>query len=442
MWPFTDREGNPKIEPLVATEDTSSADHQDVRRKSTPEVEQQEGLKASLRPSKSLTSLKLVPERRGLCIPPRSAVSQSSEVCAQGEVTSPPRKTETHEQPVSDQTAQEHEQACKSKREPASTNDIEESPASREDALTTVSVADSKPMSMDKDQEPKPVANAAEGEVKQASAPIKKRSQSSEAMPVLDRKEPRDPMSTPAADNPQSSATKTIQNGDNGALLNDLPSPESVQSNWLRPWPRNNTDAVESPVLRHPLRNSSTTAPIPTIHVHQTTEPEETELPSRDSAAKCSETKPNAPREPISEAPTDHSYISTQTLTGDPAQLDAVLHNPAACVVRSTAIEPELPEIEAPSAIGLSLDKVKGSVEPDRLEFAKLAVRKARNLAGHKFVLSILLGRRLAEQTKPQLEELARPSMRRPGKTVPVPGPSQVDGIAELEGELGVPRDG
>jgi hypothetical protein len=442
MWPFADREGNAKIEALVPTENMPSAEHQDVRRKSTPHVEQQEEPTTYLRPSKSLSSLKLAPQRRGLCVPPGSALSQSSEVCAQGEVSSPPRKTDTHEQPISEQMVRGHEQTSEQNIDSTSTNDGEAFLANQEDILTTSSAPEPDVRSMNSDPEAPSVTSPAAGDVEQSSYLVKGRSQDPDFTPVVESKESSGPVSVQPSDSAQSSATETVLNGGSEGPANEPQRHEAVQPNWLCSWPVSRSNAVESPLLHHPDRDSSITSPIPTIRVQQTTESEETTLPSEALAADHMEAKPKALREPMSSALADQPREPAPASPSDPAQLDDVVPSLEASSAPSAPTVPELAESDKPFSINRSNANVKDTPDTDRPGITKLAVRKARNLAGRKFVLSMLLGRQLAEQTKPQLQELARLPIRRPAKTVPVPGPSQIDGIAELEGELDVPRRG
>jgi hypothetical protein len=442
MWPFADREGNPKIEPLVPSEVMHGAEHPDVRRYSTPNVEQQEEPTMSLRPSKSLSSLKLASQRRGLCIPPGAALSQSSDVCAQGEVSSPPRSTDTHQQPISEQTVQGHEQASEEKHDSTSMNGREASLASQEDISTTFSATKPEVRSVNSDQEAPSVTSPATGDVEQSSSLVDGRSQDPGVTPVIESKETRGPVSFQSSDSAQSSATEAVLNGGSESHANGSQCPEAVQTNWLCSWPASRSNVGESPILPHPDRDSSMASPIPIIRVQQTTESEETALPSGALAAKGMEAQPEAIRESISSALADQPGESTPALPSDPAQLDAVVPGLEGSSAQSAATVPELAGTDKTFSITPSNDNIKDTLDTDRPGITKLAVRKARNLAGRKFVLSILLGRKLAEQTKPQLQELARPPIRMPAKTVPIPGPSQVDGIVELEGELDVSRRG
>jgi hypothetical protein len=442
MWPFADRKGNPKIEPLVPSEVMHGAEHPDVRRYSTPHIEQQEEPTTSLRPSKSLSSLKLASKRRGLCIPPGAALSQSSDVVAQGEVSSPPRPTDTHEQPISEQTVRGHEQGSEEKHDSPSTNGREASLASQEDISTTFSATEPEVRSVNSGQEAPSVTSPATGDVEQSSSIVDGRSQDRCVTPVVESRESRGPVSVQSSDSAQSSATETVLNGGTEGLANGPQCPEAVQTNWLRSWPVSRSDVGESPILPHPDRGSSITSPIPTIRVQQTTESEETALPSGALAAKGMEAQLRVTREPIPPALADQPGESNPASQSDPAQLDIVVPGLEESSAPSAATVPELARTDKTFSMTPSNDSIKDTPDADCPGITKLAVRKARNLAGRKFVLSILLGRQLAEQTKPQLQELANPPIRRPAKTVPVPGPIQVDGIAELEGELDVSRRG
>ncbi|KAF7510729.1 hypothetical protein GJ744_006095 [Endocarpon pusillum] len=540
MWPFADREGNHRIEPLVPDEDSSASNQQDARRNSTPKVDQQEPSRP-LRPSRSLSSLKVAAQPRGLHIPPGAAVSQSSEVCAQGEVTSTPLKADKCEQPPSEQTAQEHEHV------PASANDMNSS-LSRKDnvrngtghdpdlastdgaleaaSITSPAPADSKqsasltdvrdhasqsahiikpteseqaasitsPASADSKQSASPtdvrdhasqsahiieptesekaasitspapadskqsasltdvrdhasqsahiikpteseqaasITSPASADSKQSASPTDVRDHVSQSAHIIEQTESEEAQLPTAVEKLQHSTPKPLPEGGNEALEDDLISPEAVPQTWLRSWPVTSTNAIESHAADDPPQNPSISSPIPTIRVQQTTESDETAPRSELLAGENTENRPSEAPEKVIEASTDSSHVPA------PASVDIHMQHDAASPRPSTPTTvPEIPGDETQSAADPSVDKVTGKLDSDHPGLAKLAIRKARNLAGSRFVLSILLGRELAEQTKPQLQELARPPIKRMGRTAPAPGPSQVDGLAELDGDL------
>lgn len=390
----------------------------------------------------SLSSLKLAPQRRGLCIPPGAAVSQSSEIFAQGQVSSVPRKAEAPEQELSEQTAQEHGKCRETKQESTSTNNTEGTSPSGEDIATTSSAPGPERRSMDSDRGAERIVSLAEGEDKQQhSAPASVKVQSSKSDSALELIDSLGPAPAPAptlvADSAQPPASKAVLKGDSEALASGHPSPEDVQASWLH---LSGTNSVESDVAQEPARNSSMTAPIPTIRVHQTTESEETTAPSGDAHSKHPENKTSAALESVPEAPTERSQMSTAGFSGSHSQPDIAASDSAPSIASPAENVSELAASDSRHAITPSVDEVKGGADNDYPGFTKLAVRKARNLAANTFVLSILLGRELAEQTKPKLEGLAKPPLRRSARTGPVPGPSQVDGIAEFEGEQDLSR--
>ncbi|ERF74455.1 hypothetical protein EPUS_03893 [Endocarpon pusillum Z07020] len=433
MWPFANGEGNHRIEPLVPAEDGSASNQQDARRNSTPKVDQQEPSR-SLRPSRSLSSLKVAAQPRGLHIPPGAAVSQSSDVCAQGEVTSTPLKADKCEQPPSEQTAQEHEHV------PASANDMNPSPSGK-DNVRNETGHDPDLASTDGALEAASITSPASADSKQSSSPTDVRDYGSQSAHIIKSTESEEPELPVAVEKLQPSTPKPLPEGDNETLRDDLSSHETVQQTW----PVTSTNAIESHAADDPPQNSSISAPIPTIRVQQTTESDETAPRSELLASENTENRPSEAPEKVLEAPgkvleapekvieasTDSSHVPA------PASVDIHMQHDAASPRPSTPTTvPEIPGDETRSAADPSVDKVTDKLDSDHPGLAKLAIRKARNLAGSRFVLSILLGRELADQTKPQLEELARPPIKRVGRTAPAPGPSQVDGLAELDGDL------
>ena len=403
MWPFTDGEGNTTIEPLVPAEDGLASNQQDARRNSSPKVDQQEPSRSlrSLRSSRSLSSLKLAAQPRGLRIPPGAAVSQSSEVCAQGEVTSTPLKADKCEQPPSEQTAQEHEHV------PASANDMNPSPSHKDDVRNGTG-DDPDLASTDSALEAASITSPAPADSKQSSSPTDVRDPGSQSAPIVKSTESEEPELPTAVEKMQPSTPKTLPEGGNEAL-------------------------IKSHAADDPPQNSSISALIPTIRVQQTTESDETAPRSELLAGENAESRPNEAPEKVLEAFTDSSHVPAPASMDTHMQHEAATPSPATPMLRSLATVPEKPGFETQSAADPLIDKVTDKSGSDHPGLAKLAIRKARNLAGSRFVLSILLGRVLADQTKPQLQELARPPIRR---TAPVPGPSQVDGLAELEGDL------
>lgn len=432
MWPFADRVDASEVDALAAVEETPKVDHQDARRKSIPEVEQQEELTTSLRPSKSLSSLKLVPVRHGLCIPPGAVLSKSSEVCAKGEVYSPPRRLEAYDQQPPKQPSQkagqirdpEHQSISASGREDGSI-DNEDTGAASSDPCTGL-------ISMDDSQKAGAKAKPTQAETSWATLPAHERNKVLASTPVLESDELRKPVSILAADNGQSPAPGTVLDGGNEALAEDIPRHEPIRPNSAHPWLTGGASSVESPVLPDLPQHSSPTLSIPTIRVQQTTESGETVPQSGPLSSNHAETSPRAVQEKIWGASADQPEISALTLTSGSAQLDTEPPDKAKPVALSAASPPEMPGAESEALVTQSANSVEAKSETDHPGFTKLAVRKARNLVASQFVLSILLGRQLAEQTKPQLQVLARPSAMRPGKIVSESGPSQIDGIAEL----------
>lgn len=435
MWPITDREGKPKIESLTAKEDTSSADHQGISPNPRRENDEQDEGTTSLRPSKSLSSLKLVPKLRGLCIPPGAAISKGSGLCAVGEVSTPLREAETQKQPVLKQVIQEPEHAFNREHDSAATNDRGRSLDHPEEVANKTASSSTDRPSIDTRRKPEAMSGTTEDNVKQDSSSVSHRNQNSGSMPANGLKELCEQVSVPRAVSVQSSAPETVVTRDSEALEDDLSAPEDGKPSAVHNLATDDTLMVGRAVLEQPNLHPSITSCIPIITVQQTTESEELSPPSGALASK-SESKLDAVREPILEDPAQESYTTTPVFGGTPAQHDAVAPSITTSAVPTAGIISNLAEVETQTAISPSLNKAEGSLDMDHPGFAKIAVRKARNLAGSKLVLSILLGRQLAEQTKPQLEELARAPMWRSAKTVPVAGPSQVDGIAELEGEL------
>jgi hypothetical protein len=546
MWPFADSEGNPRIEPLVPAEDTPLA-NSDVnppmeplipagdtpvanseltppieplvpaeempiaaveaeRRNSTPEIEQQENSGTSLRPSKSLSSLQLTLQRRGLYIPPGTALSQSSEVYAQGEVTLPPRQADIQEQPSSEQAVQEQEHVPGPGQEPAIINDGKYIPNAREDNATNASGPDQKLVSVDNDQQEAQAPSPAQDDWQQSSTSAQRGDQTLEPTTVLDPHEPQSarsdpaaenaksakpatdddkgaqtieptadleskeqqsPASDPAAENPQAAEPATVVHDDKGAQTLEpttileskeqqspasdaaaenakATAPESVlnvgggapadqpsrsgasQPDLLRSRNVGNTDLGESSASDQAPRKSSITSPIPTIRVQPTTESDEMAPSSEEFDENNFQSTPHKARRQSFEGSAGQSH-------------DSHMSNPASGVSPSQvdAASPTAAVPETPSGLNSSVGIVKDGAGVAYPGFTKLAIRKARNVAANKLVLSIFLGRELAEPTKRQLQELARSPLWRVGKTVPAPGLSQMDGIAELEGELG-----
>jgi hypothetical protein len=430
MWPFADRNGNgnPEIEPLVPAENNSRVEDQDVRRKSSPEIEQQTEPRPSLRPSRSLCSLKLVPQRHGLCIPPGAAVSQSSEVCAVGEVSSPPpHQPESTEQPVPEQMVQEHEQVHEPVHESGSTNDVRDSSVIQDNTATAMAHNTESTTSIDNIRAPQSEVSDAKMDTQQSSPHVSAKEQEYGSEPVLEHTVAPDPKSPQEAESGQVPSFGTASDAKTEALPGDSPRAEAIDPSWLHPWPVSSIQTAESPVAHPPQRNASIDAPIPTIRIQQTSESEDTASPSHMIVSEQSENGPKATREPLPEPPADRPNTAALASTSSPIWFDAKNPSPKTLSTQSVPISSHVPEIEAGSAVD------KDRVDSGHPGFTKLAIRKARNLAGSKFVLDIMLGRQLAEETKPRLKELAKPPIRKPKQTVSVAGPSQVDGIAELE---------
>ena len=425
IWPFADRKGNPQTGPLVSVKVMSSADNKEVGRELTPQVEQQEELTTSLRPSKSLSSLKLVPQRQGLIIPPGAVMSQSSEVFAQGEVSSPAHKAETHEQPISKQTIEEQGHDLGLEHRPASRNDRESHPVNPVDNIRAAPGHGQDLTSLDNNQEAGRSGTPAQDDLKQSSKHVNRDSHISDSTPVHELKDSREVISIPAANNTQSSASMTVH--------------AAVQPTGPHSWPLSTIHALESATLHQTPGNSPIALPVPIIRVQQTTESEEMPPPSECSAARLLETRLETVQRPISKAFADESHISASALTSSSPVGDGLVPSPATSSLQQAATVPEQHQSEARSAISPLGNQGKDTMDHDYPGFTKLAVRKARNLAEPRFVLSILLGRQLAERTKPHLQELARPSIWKPGKPVSA-GACEFDRIAELERELGFLR--
>jgi hypothetical protein len=516
--PFANSEANPQIGPLVPAEDMPIAEVEAERRNSTPEIEQQENLGTALRPSKSLSSLQPAPQQRGLYVPPGTAVSQSSEVCAQGEMTSPPRQAETQEQPSSELALQEQEHIPDSGQEPAIVSDSQDLPDVRQKNATSASGLDQNLASADDDQGAAPCAAPRQDDSQQSSASIQGGAQTLEPSTVDESKEPQPPawglaaegayapvpetalnadsgaptlestkvleskapkspasdaaaesaqVSMPekvpnvddgaqnleptmvlesieqqspasdlAAENTQASVPEKVLNVDSGASADNLQSSTAAQQTWLHSWAVGSTDVVESSAPPQPPGNSSITSPIPTIRVQPTTESDEMAPSSANLDEIDFQSIPHEARKQSSESPADDAHMATPASGVSPSQDDAASPSAVASATPAAAAGPELPSMDTPSGTKSAIGIVKDEKGVEYPGFTKLAVRKARNLAANRLVLSILLGRKLAESTKLQLQQLARSPIRRPGNAVPVPGLSQIDGIAELEGGL------
>jgi len=511
MWPFADSEGNPRIESLVPAEDKtlagsevnppkeSSVSAEDMsiaaveaeRRNSTLAMEQQENSGTSLRPSKSLSSLQLTPQRRGLYVPPGTALSQSSEVYAQGEVTSPPRQADKQGQPSSEQAVQEHDHVPGPGQEPANINHSKDVPEVREDNVANALGLDQKLAPITDDQRgaqaaapsqddlqqystsvqggaqtlepttvleseeplsptsdpaaknaqasvPKPVLSNDSGaqtsqptilESKEpqspTSDPAAKNAQASVAEPVLsddseaqthemttvlESKEPQSPASEsqspasePAAENGQASVPATVLNVDGGATADHHPNSSAAQSTRLPSWAVGNTDVVEGSASHQAPQKSSITSPIPTIRVQPTTESDEMALSSEDFDERNLKSISHKARKQGSEGPAgdNHDIHSATPASGvSPSQVDAASPTAAASSTPAPATAPA-----TPSAPNSRAGMVKDGASAEYPGITKLAVRKARNVASNKLVLSIFLGREVAESTKRQLQE-------------------------------------
>jgi hypothetical protein len=483
-------EVNPPQESSVSAEDMPVAAAEAERRNSTPEMEQQENSGTSLRPSKSLSSLQLMPQRRGLYIPPGTALSQSSEVYAQGEVTFPPRQADTQEQASSEQAVQEQdyvpgseqgqafsEQAVQeqdnapgSGQEPGISHDgedVQNVPDDREDNVTNASQPVQNSASADDDQREAQAATPVQDDLQRISTsvqggaqpgtdPAAKSAQASvpatvlsdgrgaqtpEPTTVIESKEPQSPTSDPAA-NGQTSAPATVLNVDNGAPTDDLSISTTVQPTSLQARTAGSTDMVESSASHQTEGKSSITPPVPTIRVQPTTESDEMAPASEDVAEKNFQSILHEAGKESSEGRADvsrNNSMATPTSGVSPSEVDVRGPTAAASATPAAAIVPELHRVDTPPGLNSTVGMVKDGAGVEYPGFTKLAVRKARNMAANKVVLSIFLGRELAGPTKRQLQELARSPLRRAGKAAPASGLSQIDGIAELEGELAFP---
>lgn len=426
MWPLTDRENKLRIEPLNPVEDISNVKHQGISRILTPDDKQQEEATTTLRPHRSLLSLKLVPKHGSLCIPPGSALSQSSKACAQGEVSGPPYEAETQKQPTPDQGEQKHEDASVRKQVPPTTEDGKGSPAPVPQEVISNNAASSytDSLSTSNDKKPRFIGRPAKDEMNQGISCLNGSYKILESMPANELKEQWQPGPVPVPVTEQSSGSETVQKLDIEASMDNLPSTKGEEPTSVNTLPSSSPLVQETALLQQPPQRPLTTSHIPTITVQEVIESGELSRP-----LKSSETKGNAVCEPVSEPRTHDFYRPHPVLARPHAQLEAVVPGTPISVVPSAEVVSEFSDIEHQSAASPLLGRSEGQVEADYPSFPKLAIRKARNVAGSKLVLSILLGRQIAEQTKPQLEELARPSLWRPARTASVNGPCQVDGI-------------
>jgi hypothetical protein len=107
MWPFANNKSKlaaPDVQAISKAE--VAVEQGPVRRRSSAETEQQDVPSTILRPSKSLSSLKLAPDPSALRISPSAAVQQSSEVFAHGEFFTPPPESEDHDHAVPQSTGE------------------------------------------------------------------------------------------------------------------------------------------------------------------------------------------------------------------------------------------------------------------------------------------------------------------------------------------------
>lgn len=434
MWPFVDRKGNPQIEPLAPIEDKPNQNGEDNRRKSTPEAEQQEDPMTTLRSSKSLPSLDLAPKRHGLRIPPGAAVSQSSVIFAQGVVSSAKRNPEeTHDQAAKEQMAPKIEEAPDSVPGPGPSSVREPPSAQTGETEIAPKNAEPGPGSMKNDQEVQTEANSHGKDEEIRLPPGQEKSQNVDSPPSLEGNEPQEPLSTPAVGNAESSQPETVLDRDSAALVDRLSNTEATKPERRHTWLDTSTNRPQSPVPSQNPRRSSITMPVPAIRVQPTTESEANGQPLVPLAENHAETSPGAIEREIPEIAAYQSQAFSAGPSDVPMQLDAIAINWANEVAPSAEVAPEVPGVKSESLANPVTDKVEGTGEKDHPGLRKLAIRKARNIACTEFVLSILLGRQLAEETKPRLQELAKPSIWRHGKREVRPSPSQVDGIAELE---------
>ena len=322
--------------------------------------------------------MKFVPHRRGLYIPPGAAVSQSSEVCAQGEVFSQPRQLENDDQTTPEQTPKKSETTQGRDHDRSPESDGEDFPILHQNADRAISEPEAEQTLTNTSQEFDSRADPAEGNVKQEPSIPKQENQKFESTPILESKEPQDRVSSPAADDAPISAPDTELSSDCEAHVNDLSSSEAVQ-------PAASTSTTGNPDAHQPPR-SSVALPIHTIRVHQTTESEEIVPTPAALIAGCPKIMPLAAEDPTGGAPENEVCIPSPTSADCPVPPDVEAPSPATHVAKSVTIVPKLPRVD-------KISVATPSIGTDHPGNAKLAVRKARNLAGSRLVLGILLGR-------------------------------------------------